>query len=159
VQFGGYLYTVGGESTALTPNDSSVTSGTKLSEVAYAKIDLRTGNLTASGWAVNSSSLSKATSKHTVVAAGGSLLTTAGLYNGATTGSSEQSYAQINSDGTIGSFAGATGAHTIASAGGKNLFNHAALAYTDATGVAHVLVLGGDDVNAPGKKRAEVWFY
>lgn len=33
------------------------------------------------------------------------------------------------------------------------------VAYTDATGVSHVLVLDGDDVNAPGKKRAEVWFY
>ena len=86
VQFGGYLYTVGGETTALTPNDSSVTSGTKISEVAYAKIDLRTGNLAMTGWVVNASSLSKATSKHTVVAAGGSLSTTAGLYNGAATG-------------------------------------------------------------------------
>lgn len=159
VQVGGYLYTVGGETTALTPNDSSVVSGTKLSEVAYAKIDLRTGNLATTGWVVNAASLSKATSKHTVVAAGGSLLSTAGLYNGAATGSSEQSYAQLNSDGTVGSFAGATGAHTIASAGGRNLFNHAALAYTDGNGVAHVLVLGGDDVNAPGRKRAEVWFY
>jgi hypothetical protein len=59
----------------------------------------------------------------------------------------------------VSSFSGATGSHTIASAGGANLFNHAALSYVDANGVAHVLVLGGDDVNAPGKKRAEVWFY
>jgi hypothetical protein len=29
----------------------------------------------------------------------------------------------------------------------------------DGAGVAHVLVLGGDDVNAPGKKHKEVWFY
>lgn len=159
VQFGGYLYSVAGETSALTPNDSSVASNAKISEVAFAKIDLRTGNLASTSWTVNQSSMSKATSKHTVVAAGGSLLASAGLYNGATTGSSEQSYAQLNSDGTVGSFAGATGAHTIASAGGKNLFNHAALAYVDASGVAHVLVLGGDDVNAPGRKRAEVWFY
>lgn len=159
VQFGGYLYTVGGDSLTVSPNDSSVTSGAKLSQVAYAKIDLRSANLTTAGWTVNASSTSKAVAKHTVVAAGGNLLVTAGLYNGAATGSSEQAYAQINSDGTVGSFSGATGAHTIASAGGKNLFNHAAVAYTDATGVSHVLVLGGDDVNAPGKKRAEVWFY
>ena len=28
-----------------------------------------------------------------------------------------------------------------------------------AMGVGVGLVIGGDDVNAPGKKRAEVWFY
>ena len=90
---------------------------------------------------------------------GGTVLVTGGLYSAANTGSTEETYAQINSDGTVGSFNGATGVHTILSAGGKNLFNHAALGYVDANGVAHVLVLGGDDVNAPGKKRAEVWFY
>ena len=105
------------------------------------------------------SSLTKAVSKHTAVIAGGNVLITGGLYNAAATGSSEESYAQLNSDGSLGSFNGATGSHTIASAGGKNLFNHVAIAYVDAVGVAHVLVLGGDDVNAPGKKRKEVWFY
>ena len=159
-QFGGHLYVFGGESGTVTPNDANYTSNaTKLGDVAYARINLRTGDLTAAGWVTNPTSLSKVTSKHTAVVAGGSVLVTAGLYNGASTGSSEESYAQFNSDGTVGSFAGATGARTIASAGGKNLFNHAAISYVDATGVAHVLVLGGDDVNTPGKKRAEVWYY
>lgn len=159
VQFGGFLYVIGGETGTTTPNDSSVTSSTKTAEVVYARIDLRTGNLVGPAWTVNPSALGKATAKHTAVAAGGSVLVTAGLYNGATTGSSEQTYAQFNSDGTVGSFAGATGSRTIASAGGKNLFNHAAISYVDAVGVAHVLVIGGDDVNAPGAKRGEVWYY
>lgn len=159
-QFGGHLYAFGGESGTVTPNDSNYTNNaTKLSEIAYARINLRTGDLAAQTWTVNASALTKATSKHTAVVAGGSVLVTAGLYNGAATGSTEETYAQINSDGSVGSLNGATGAHTIISAGGKNLFNHAALSYVDANGVAHVLVLGGDDVNAPGKKRAEVWFY
>jgi hypothetical protein len=159
-QFGGYLYVFGGESAALAPNDANAaSSATRLNEVAYAKLDLRTGAIGTAGWVVNGSGLTKAVGKHTAVVAGGSVLVTAGLYNGASTGSSEESYAQIRADGTVGSFAGATGSHTITSAGGSNLFNHAALSYVDANGVAHVLVLGGDDVNAPGKKRAEVWFY
>ena len=159
-QFGGYLYVFGGESVAVAPNDASVaTSATRLNEVAYAKLDLRTGAITPGGWVVNSSSLTKAVGKHTSVVAGGSVLVTGGLYNGASTGSSEESYAQLRTDGTVSSFSGATGSHTITSAGGSNLFNHTALSYVDANGVAHVLVLGGDDVNAPGKKRAEVWFY
>jgi len=45
------------------------------------------------------------------------------------------------------------------SAGGGNLFNHVALSYVDANGVAHLLVLGGDDVNLPGTKHKQVWFY
>jgi hypothetical protein len=159
-QFGGYLYVFGGESAAVAPNDASIaTSATRLNEVAYAKLDLRTGAITPAGWVVNSSSLTKAVGKHTSVVAGGNVLVTGGLYNGASTGSSEESYAQLRTDGTVSSFSGATGSHTITSAGGSNLFNHTALSYVDANGVAHVLVLGGDDVNAPGKKRAEVWFY
>ena len=159
-QFGGYLYAFGGDTSAVTPNDSNYTNNaTKLNEVVYAKINLRTGDLADPAWTRNASGMTKAASKHTAVVAGGNVLITGGLYNGAATGSSEESYAQFNSDGTVSSFAGATGAHTIASAGGKNLFNHAALGYVDANGVAHVLVIGGDDVNAPGKKRAEVWFY
>ncbi len=159
-QFGGALYVFGGDSAAVTPNDSNYTNNaTKLSQVAYAKINLRTGDLVGSAWTVNSSGMTKAASKHTAIIAGGDVLVTAGLYSAANTGSTEESYAQLNSDGSVGSFNGATGSHTIASAGGKDLFNHAALAYVDANGVAHVLVLGGDDVNAPGKKRAEVWFY
>jgi hypothetical protein len=159
-QFGGYLYVFGGESATMSPNDgSTASSSTRMSEVAYAKLDLRTGAIGTTGWVVNSSSLSKGVGKHTAVVAGGSVLVTGGLYNGASTGSSEESYAQLRTDGTVSSFSGATGSHTIASAGGSNLFNHAALSYVDANGVAHVLVLGGDDVNTPGKKRAEVWFY
>ena len=159
-QFGGYLYSVGGDSGAVAPFDGNYTSnGSKLNQVAYAKIDLRSNNLTTAGWVVNASSLSKAVSKHTAVVAGADILVSAGLYNGAANGSSEQAYAQINSDGTVGSFAGATGAHTITSAGGKDLFNHAAVSYIDANGVAHVVVIGGDDVNAPGKMRAESWYY
>ena len=159
VQFGGYLYALGGDSAAVSPFDASTSNGSKLSQVAYAKIDLRTNDITAQGWTANSSSLTKAVSKNTAVVAGGSILVSGGLYNGAATGSSEQSYAQINSDGTVSSFAGATGSHTIASAGGKNLFNHAAVGYVDASGVAHVLIIGGDDVNAPGKMRPESWYY
>jgi N-acetylneuraminic acid mutarotase len=159
-QFGGYLYVFGGESAALSPNDASAaSSATRLNEVAYAKLDLRTGAINAAGWVVNSAGLTKSVGKHTAVVAGSNVLVTAGLYNGASTGSSEESYAQLRSDGTVSSFSGATGSHTIASAGGYNLFNHAAMSYLDANGVAHVLVLGGDDVNAPGTKRADVWFY
>ena len=155
-RFGRYLYVLGGDSSATAPNAAS---GKAIANVAYARIDLRTGDLTSAGWTVNPSKLTKAVAKHTAVIAGGNVLVTAGLYNGASTGSSEESYAQLASDGSVGSFNGATGSNTIASLGGGNLFNHSATGYTDGNGTFHVLVAGGDDVNTPGTKHDAVFFY
>lgn len=158
--FGGYLYAVAGDNNAIDPNDGNYTNNdSKLREVVYARINLRTGELTEAGWQVNSEEMSKRTSKHSALVAGGNFLVTAGLYSGAHTGSSENSYAQINSDGSVGTFNGATGSNTISSQGGGNLFNHAAISYVDADGVARVMVIGGDDVNNNGNKRSTVWYY
>jgi len=156
--FGGYLYAVGGDTAAVDPNDGNYTgNSTKLASVIYAKIDLRSGDV--GSWVVNLSTMQKARSKHSALVAGGTIFVSAGLYAAAGTGSSENSYAQINLDGSVGSFAGATGSNTLQSVAGVNLFNHAAIAYVDAAGVAHVMILGGDDVNAPGNKQAAVLFY
>ncbi len=103
--------------------------------------------------------MQKSRSKHVSLAAGGSLFVSSGLYAAAATGSSENSFATINSDGTIGSFGGATGSNTLQSVGGVNLFNTRGIAYVDASGVAHVMILGGDDVSNPGTKSAKVIFY
>lgn len=79
---------------------------------------------------------------------------------GGATRSSEESYAQLGAAGVVGAFNGATGANTIGSlSGGANLFKHAAVGYTDGSGAFHVLVAGGDDVNAPGTKHNGVFFY
>lgn len=156
---GTFLYALGGDSSSVTPNDSSSLKTTSLSDVVYAQIDIRTGGLTAAGWTAGANKLKKAVSKHTAVVAGGNVLVTAGLYNGATTGSTEESYAGLNVDGSTTSFNGATGANTISSGGGGNLFNHAATGYLDAAGAFHVLVVGGDDVNAPTKKHKGVFYY
>ena len=152
------LYALGGDSGTVTPNDSSL-SAKAISDVIYAEIDVHTGNLTAAGWTANGNKLKKAVSKQTAVVAGGDVLVTAGLYNGDATGATEESYAGLNSDGSTTAFNGATGANTISSAGGGNLFNHAATGYLDGTGAFHVLVVGGDDVNTPTKKHKGVFYY
>jgi hypothetical protein len=155
--FGGYLYTFGGDNGFASPNGSEI-SNAAIADVAIARIDLRSGDL--SSWFLNLTKLTKAVFKHTAVVAGGNVLVTAGIYNGATNGSTEESYAQILSDGTVGSFNGATGSNTISSQpGGGNLFNHAATGYTDGSGAFHVLVVGGDDFNSPGSKHAGAYFY
>jgi hypothetical protein len=157
-QAGGTLYVFGGDSAAVAPADGSdLSNGSKVTQIVYAGVDLATGDL--AGWTVNGGSLGKATAKHTAVLLGGRVLLTGGLYAGADAAASEESYATINADGSVGAFADAGGAHTIVSAGGRSLFNHAAVAWAGAGGTPHVLILGGDDVNAPGKKRAEVWRY
>jgi hypothetical protein len=157
-QAGTTLYLLGGDSATVSADDSNyLTNGTKVSQIVYAAVDPSTGDL--AGWTVNGGSLGYAASKHTAVLAGGRVLLTGGLYPGADTGASEERYATLNGDGSVGAFTNAAGTQTIGSAGGRRLFNHAAVTWVDAGGTAHVLILGGDDVNAPGKKRAEVWVY
>jgi hypothetical protein len=158
--FGGYLHVYGGDLGTIDPYDANYNDNEfKTDQIYFMKIDLRTGDLATSAWNTSSSALVKPVCKHTVVAAGGYAFASGGLYNGAGNGSSENKYAQINSDGTLSSFHGATGSNTISSLGGGNLFNHAAISYVDAGGVAHVMILGGDDVNTPGARHSGVWFY
>jgi len=109
-------------------------------------------------WTTNATAMGKTREKFTAVVAGSHVLVSGGLYSGASTGSSEQSYAPINADGSIGSFNGATGSHTITgSVSGYDFFNHSAALFVDATGNPHVLVLGGEDVNT-GAVHSGVWF-
>jgi hypothetical protein len=157
-QKAGVLYVLGGETGAMPPGDATLT-GTRTGDVVRTPLDLRTGELADAPWTLNSSGLIKNRSKHTAVAAGGWMLVGGGLYNGAATSSTEHSFATINVDGSLSSFGGATGSQTIAAAGGVPFFNHAALEYVDATGEAHVVVLGGTDVTNPGAPIAQVHIY
>lgn len=157
-QAAGVLYVLGGETAASAPGDGTLTN-TRSSEIRFNRLDLRTGELADALWTLNSSSMIKTRAKHTAVAAGGWILVSGGLYNGSGTSSTEHSFAAINVDATLASFGGATGSQTIVSAGGVPFFNHAAIGYVDASGEAHVVVLGGTDVGAPATPIADVYFY
>ena len=160
-QFAGVLYTLGGDSAAVAPGDATLTA-TRVAQIHYNALDLRTGALKGQAWTLNPSSLIKQAAKHTAVVAGGTVLASGGLYGGAANSSTEQQYAAIDPNATIQSFNGATGSQTIAGstgAGGVPFFNHAAIAYVDANGVAHVVIIGGNDVNDPATPVASVYFY
>lgn len=157
-QAAGVIYVLGGEAAAVVPGDASVTATSSL-EVLYNRLDLRTAELTGSSWSVNPNDLIKAQSKHSAVAAGGWLLVSGGLYNGASTSSTEHAYSSINPDASLGSFNGATGSQTIVSAGGVPFYNHDAVAYVDAAGEAHVVILGGANVSDAGTTLDGVWIY
>lgn len=155
-QFGPYLYAVGGDAgtTAAVLNTST---GTEAASVYEASINLRDGTLASPGW-TTLTSMNKARGKHSTLAAGGALLTSSGVYSGAA-GSSENSYATLNSSGAVSSWQGATGTNTIAAVAGYSLYNEAALSFADANGLGHVIILGGADRATPGKASAAVIYY
>ena len=156
VSFGPFLYAVGGETQSTTGTNASQT-GTETSQVHLARVDLRTRNLAASGW-VATQSMGKSRSKHGAIFAGGSILVTSGIYAGSP-GSSENTYASINSDGTLTSWNGATGSETIDVELGISLYNMAVVTFIDQSGFGHVLVLGGADRQNAGQPSAGVVRY
>lgn len=156
VSFGPFLYSVGGETASTTPIRATQ-SGSETSDVRLARVDLRTRDLTATGWSTTES-MGKARSKHGAVFAGGSLLVTSGIYAG-NPGSSENTYAGINSDGSLKSWNGATGSETIDVELGMSLYNQAVITFIDDAGYGHVLVLGGADRKIEGKPSAGVVRY
>lgn len=156
VNFGPFLYMVGGE-TGDNPMVSATVSGTETEAVHLARINLRTGALTAAGW-VPVASMAKPRSKHSTVFAGGALFTTSGVYSGQP-GSSENTYAPVLSDGSLESWNGATGSETIKAETGYSLYNQAVVTFIDAAGQGHVLVLGGAMREAEGVPSSEVLFY
>ncbi len=158
VAFGGYLYSVGGETGIVLPDAGEGNSGTK--QIFYSKINLRNGDI--DDWTLNPAELGKERSKHSTLVLGGSLFVSSGLYSGLTGntgGSSENAYASIKPDGTIDSFGGATGSNTLFGTGGSNLFNQSGISYIDSEGVAHVMIIGGAKVGSPGTMLDKVFYY
>jgi len=156
--FGGlgvYLYVVGGDAGAVAPNDTTPSTG-RTSTVYFAKLNPSTREI-ATAW-TETTPLPAPRSAHTAAFGTSSVLVTGGLYAGALTNASEEVYAPVNLDGTIGTFA--TASPSISSlCGGCSLFNHAATGYLGSNGGFHVLVAGGDDAKALGTRRAETFKY
>ena len=152
----GYLYVLGGDTAAEDPISNSQGASDQ-SNIYVAQINIRNGGFATSGW-TSGGAMNKNREKFSAVVAGGYLLVSGGLYNGDTSGASEQSYASLNTDGSVGSFNGATGSHTISGSGsGYNFFNHASAYFVDNGGNPHVLILGGEDLNV-GSPVAGVWY-
>ncbi|HUG03829.1 MAG TPA: hypothetical protein VML92_05340 [Steroidobacteraceae bacterium] len=162
VTTGGTLYVLGGTlSAAIDPVSTTQSIGT-VDAVDYNSIE-PDGTLAGAGWTANPNSLIKAVEKHTVVAIGSYVLASGGLYAGANTGSTEQTYAvQSTVDASLEAFQGATGSQTIInSPGGYNFYNHSAALYVDPSGNPHVLILGGQtvgDLVVPPAVQSGVWY-
>lgn len=156
VAFGPFLYSVGGD-TGTSPPGTATQSGSETSQVFRARIDLRTRDLDGGGWS-STEAMGKARSKHDAVFAGGALFVTSGIYNGQP-GSSENTFASLNADGTTRPWQGATGSETIDVEIGRSLYNQAVVTFVDRSGVGHVLVLGGADRDQEGQPSAAVLWY
>jgi hypothetical protein len=153
--WGLYLYVVGGESAAIAPNDTGA-AGSPVSTVYVAKLNPSTRDI-ATAW-TTTTALPGPRSAHSAVFGFGNVLVSGGLYAGASAHTSENIYAPINVDGTLGTFASAGGA-SLFSVCGCNLFNHGATWYFGGDGNFHALIAGGDNVNANGARRAETFKY
>ncbi len=161
LQFAGRLYMVGGDAGTVAPA-TATTSQTQANTIYSNPLDLRTATLKSGLWPTNPSTLIKTVAKHSALVAGGTVLVSGGIYNGAGNSATEHQYATINLDGTIDSFNGATGSQTIggsSGAGGEPFFNHAAITYVDGSGAAHVVILGGNNVNAPSSPMNATYYY
>jgi hypothetical protein len=157
VSFGPYVYVVGGDNgIAVAPTDATL-SGDETNAAYVGRIDMRNGTLPA--WAPVTG-MGKARSKGAVVAAGGSLLVSSGIYAGQA-GSSENTYASISADGSLASWNGATGSNTIDVLLGYAVYNTATVFFLDAQGRGHVMLLGGANrsTTTPGQPSAAVVYY
>ena len=158
VNFGPYIYAIGGDAGTSAPSATAL-SGTETANVDIVRINLRNGAFTSAGWQAVTA-MAKARSKHGAVFAGGALFVSSGIYSGiGVSGSSENTYAALNSDGTLGSWNGATGAETVNSEIGYSLYNPALVSFIDGTGKGHVLILGGAKTSQAGAASAKVVYY
>jgi hypothetical protein len=157
LNFGPFLYAVGGDSTTALPAVQATLSTGELPQVHMARINLRTGDLADAGWSATAP-MNKGRSKHSTIFAGGSLFATSGIYSGQA-GSSENIVGDLASDGTVVSWGGATGSETIDVELGISLYNQAAVTFIDTSGAGHVLVLGGARRDAEGVPSDAVVYY
>ncbi len=156
---GNCLHVVGGDNLAVSPGDPALTSA-RYDVIHRARIDLRSREISAAGWTLDDTKTVKARRSHTSVIAGGGMLNTAGLYEGiGNFGSSENMFSQIDADCEVAGFNGANNQNSIKKNGGANLFDHAAVSFVDASGTAHVMILGGDAADQAGQKQDGVWVY
>jgi N-acetylneuraminic acid mutarotase len=144
---GMFLYVFGGDGSAVGPNDATL--GSQQTTIYYARLASVTHDITS--WTTASTPLPAGRSAFTAVMHSNFALLTGGLYSG---GAAEEIYAALNpGDGSVGPFT--TSGGTI----GRNLFNQGASAYLAGDGSLHVVVVGGDDVDAAGTRRAESFTY
>jgi hypothetical protein len=155
IGFGPFLHVIGGDAGTVDPVAAGL-SGGETSAVHFARISVRTGDL-ATGWTATES-MSKARSKHSAIFGGGALFATSGVYAGQP-GSSENTFASLNNDGTTDPWNGATGSEIIEVEIGISLYNQAAVTFLESDGTGHVLVLGGASRDAEGQPSDAVVFY
>ncbi len=181
----GNIYVLGGTNAKVDPIVNAQSPGAQ-STIFYQAINLKDGTLTGTTWTTNGTGLSKSREKFSAVVAGGGVLASGGLYNGASNGSTEQEFASINTDGSLSSFTTVTGSTTITEfasintdgslssfttvtgsttitkqVGGYNFYNHSSAYFADTAGNPHVLILGGAEISntsSNGALHAEVWY-
>jgi len=145
-QYNGVLYVFGGDGTAHSPNDS--TSASASATIYYAKVDLYSRNVGA--WAANPNSLPTARMAEGAIVMGPPGSGSAIVFSGLSPSASNDVYAAINADGTVGTFS------NLAVNLPSPVYNEAATGYVDGNGGFHALVSGGASRTAPATRSGAV---
>ncbi|HUG39268.1 MAG TPA: IPT/TIG domain-containing protein [Longimicrobiales bacterium] len=158
VNFGPYIYSIGGDSVGV-PAVQSTETAAESPNVYLVRLNLRTGGFQSDGW-ILTEAMAKGRSKLSAAVGGGAAFVTSGVYAGQA-GSSENTYADFVTGGAglLGAWQGATGAEIIANELGYSIYNQAAVYFIDQNGNGHVLVLGGARRDQEGVASAGVVYY
>ncbi len=154
VEISGTLYVLGGDTAAVDPISDSPSASAQDS-VYYNPINIETGTI-GPCWTENRNKMTKAREKFSALAAGGYVLVSGGLF-GRNPGSSEESYASVNSDGSLSSFIGAVGSPAIVTSSHESFYNHSWACVIDSSGNPHILLLGGAEAST-GELCPGVWY-
>ena len=131
---------------ALTP--------TRLATADTTTVSLLSGFFVGS-WGAAAPVFTDGRSQFALLNPGKILLAVGGMYSGAVTNSAETLTATATGD-SVGAFSGPVGTNSIYALGGGTLIGPAGIAWRDADGTVHGLVLGGIDLNT-GLRRADAW--
>lgn len=131
--------------------DSSVA---RLASADTSEVSLLSGFF-SSGWAPSDPVLPQGRSQFALLDPGKFLLAVGGMYGGVSTNSAETLIASTTGD-SVGPFTGPIGTNTIAGLGGGTLIGPSGIAWRDADGTPHGLVLGGIDL-VTRLRRVDVW--
>ena len=148
------LTAFGGIADSALPGGGLEAAPTRLPTADTTAVSLLSGFFSGT-WGAGNPLLSEGRSQFALLNPGKILLVVGGMYAGAPTNSAETMAASTTGD-SVAAFTGPVATNTIAGLGGGTLIGPVGVAWRDADGTAHGLVLGGIDLMTR-LRHADVW--
>lgn len=145
----------GGVADSTPPGGGLDTLEPRLTSADAAPASLLSGFLTG-GWTPAAAPLAQGRSQFATLPLNDVILIVGGVYPGALANSAETLAASVTGGDSLGGFAGPIGTNTISALGGGALVGPGGVAWLDADGSGHGLVVGGIDLVSRAR-RAAAW--